>query len=575
MAATLDLNAEGKLLCDKEFKEELLSKLNQLRKEKVLCDVTLRIEGQDFPAHRSVLSAASPYFRSLFTSGFKENHDNVVELQDIKPAVASEALRFIYTGEALINVTNAKDLVKTADYLIIQSLKTKVAEYFQESIDATNCLALESFAVQFGCDTLAQTAVAFKLQNFVAVVKTDDFKVLDFEKVKELVSHDEIIVSKEEDVYEAVVSWVKHDVLSRECLFPELLKCLRIFSMTKYGLREILKEELVIKSRTCTSILLKGMDFFFSPDSFLGMTLKPRACLSTMESVVILTGGHKKLGSPEQNGTTNTHCLSLSKNHWLSLPAMPFPRTRHAAAACCGQLYVVGGKSSDPMCSFNPKQNMWTAMKDRVPIRMHCSITALNEELYVVGGEQHWNRVDKYDPNLNEWKVVASIKTARASHCAIAVGNLIYVFGGYDSSVCHKSMEFFDPSANQWTEKPGMNFKRRFAGGAVSSGKIFVVGGYSDVGCKILEASCEVFNLGQDQWSLVSSPVVPRAACAMVSFDDHLYLFGGENAQRQKRDSVERYNVQNDKWELFSTMPEKLACVQASVLLLPKKFINT
>ena len=61
------------------------------------------------------------------------------------------------------------------------------------------------------------------------MVKSDDFKALDFEKVKQLVSHDEIIVSKEEEVYEAVVSWVKHDILSRECLFPELLKCLRLF----------------------------------------------------------------------------------------------------------------------------------------------------------------------------------------------------------------------------------------------------------------------------------------------------------------------------------------------------------
>jgi len=88
-----------------------------------------------------------------------------------------------------------------------------------------------------------------------------------------------------------------------------------------------------------------------------------------------------------------------------------------------------------------------------------------------------------------------------------------------------------------------------------------------------LEATCEVFDPLVSQWSLVSSPIVPRAASAMVSFDDHLYLFGGENASWSKHDSVECYDVQNDKWELFGTMPEKLACVQASVLLLPKKYV--
>jgi len=128
------------------------------------------------------------------------------------------------------------------------------------------------------------------------VVKTDDFKTLNFEKVKQLVSHDEIIVSTEEEVYEGVISWVKHDILSRECLFPELLRCLRLFSMSKSSLREILKEELVIKSRTCTSIFLEGMDFFLFPDTFLDRALKPRGCLNSNESVVILTGGHSKNG---------------------------------------------------------------------------------------------------------------------------------------------------------------------------------------------------------------------------------------------------------------------------------------
>ena len=89
-------------------------------------------------------------------------------LQDTKPAVLSEALRFIYTGEALVNATNAQDLFKIADYLLIPRLKTKVSEYLEECIDVTNCLALESFADKFGCESLKQAASEFKLKNFIS-----------------------------------------------------------------------------------------------------------------------------------------------------------------------------------------------------------------------------------------------------------------------------------------------------------------------------------------------------------------------------------------------------------------------
>lgn len=566
-------------VCDKEFKEALLSELNKLRKESILCDVALRIEGQDFPAHRCVLSAVSPYFRSLFTSGFKENESKVVELPEIQSAaVANEAFRFIYTGETLVNVSYAQDLVKIADYLIIPSLKTKMSEYLKNSINAENCLALESFAAQFDCEELEEAATAFKLQNFVSVVRSYGFKMLDFEKVKELVSHDEIVVSKEEDVYEGVIAWVKHDILTRESLFPELLRRLRLFSVSKYSLRNILKEELVSKSRTCTSIVHEGMDFVLFPDTFLSTPRKSRSCLNSDETAIILTGGHGTSGAQNQIPTSDAHGLLLSRNHWFALPTMPLCRTRHGAVVCCGQLYVFGGKSSNPMCSFNPKQNKWICTDDELPSRLHCSVTAFNEELYVTGGENHWNRVDKYNPTLDEWRLVASMKTGRAAHCTVTMQNLIFFIGGCNHSVCHNSVECFDPLNNQWTDKPNMSRTRKFAAAATSNGKVFVVGGYKDMRFKTLNESCEMLDPMVDEWSLIASPIVPRAACALVSFDHDLYLFGGECREdatdgSYSLDSVERYDVENDKWEQFGTMPTKLSCVQASVLQLPTKFI--
>ena len=268
-----------KELLDTEFKEELIRNLNVLRKSSILCDTTIRAEGKDFTAHRCVLTAASPYFRALFTTDFKENESSLVELEEVKCAALSEVLQFMYTGEAKADSSNAHDLIMLADYLILPSLRSKVSEFLKGTISASNCLALESFASQFNCDSLKEAAVSYKVDNFVDVVNSDDFKSLDFDKVKALISRDDIIVSREEDVYGAVILWVKHDLPSRECLFPELLKCVRTYSMSKYSLREILgKEELVFKSPACTSILLQGLDAFLFPDSFQSVPQMQGVC---------------------------------------------------------------------------------------------------------------------------------------------------------------------------------------------------------------------------------------------------------------------------------------------------------
>ena len=561
-------------LLDEEFKNELLHNLNELRKSNILCDITIKTEGEDFPAHRCVLTAASPYFRALFTSDFKENESSFVELKNINSAILSEVLQFTYTGEAKTDSSNAQDLIMAADFLMLPSLKSKASAFLEGTISASNCLALESFASQFNCESLKQAAVTYKMENFLTVVKSDDFKSLDFEKVKTLISRDEVVVSKEEDVYEAVILWVKHDVLSRECLFPELLKCVRAFSMSKYSLRRILdKEELVMKSPACMRILHQGLDAFLFPDHFQVLLQRPRLCLKTKEPVVVLTGGHKVYTSP--NSYTTGFVLDTKK--WLQLPMMPCPRTRHAAAVCGGQLYVVGGNSEAPLSYFNPVQNKWFATEKNLPSHPHSTLVTHNEELYITGGEcSDWHQVKKYNSKLDEWEMLSSMKFARAAHCAVVLEELIYVMGGHDGNVCSRSVECYNPSIDQWTQILDMNNARRFsAAAAITGGRIIVVGGYSDMHFKTIETSCEIFDKNLNQWSLVSSPIVPRAACGIVSAEHCVYLFGGETPQSQHKldsTSVECYIVEEDKWIKAGIMPEQCSCLQASLLQLPMKY---
>ena len=215
------------MICD-DYKDELLHQLNELRETNILCGTTIRAAGQDFAVRKCLLNAASGYFRALFNSQMKETKNNMVELHEAKSTTVSDVLQFIYTGKASIDSSNAQDLAMISDYLIIPSLKTRASDFLVVSINASNCLALKSFACQYNCESLKQAAVTYTCENFVAVTKSEDFSRLDEEKFKELICLDEINVSEEEEVYQAVIAWIKH-MPSRECLLPELLKCVRLF----------------------------------------------------------------------------------------------------------------------------------------------------------------------------------------------------------------------------------------------------------------------------------------------------------------------------------------------------------
>ena len=260
------------------------------------------------------------------------------------------------------------------------------------------------------------------------------------------------------------------------------------------------------------------------------------------------------------------------------LPKMPFPQCRHGAALCGGQLYVLGGAWPATMCCFNPKQNKWSSVTNQVPSCSHCSVVNYREEPYVIGGEGRLHNVDNFDPVFCEWNEVTLMECGRTAHCAVVLEDHIYIIAGNDDNGhCHTNVERYNPIGNKWDKIPDITRPRRYAAAAAVCGKILVVGGFSDMSFENIEASCELSDPDSNQWSLVPSPIVPRAACGIVSFKDCVYLFGGEDANHKqyKLNSVECYSATENKWKEVSVMPQRLYCLQESLVHLPKKYMHT
>ena len=104
------------------FCVELMKRLNMQRQQSYFCNITLVAkEGNEFKAHRNVLSAASPFFSKLLQSEMKEKEEGVIRFDEISKSILSDVLEFIYTGSVEVNEKNAGDLIIAADYLLLES----------------------------------------------------------------------------------------------------------------------------------------------------------------------------------------------------------------------------------------------------------------------------------------------------------------------------------------------------------------------------------------------------------------------------------------------------------------------
>ena len=92
---------------------EILSSINNFRKQNMLCDVVLHVEDRDFPVHRVILAACSDYFAAMFTSGMSEsgNEQKKIEIKGLSADTMDILLDFIYTEKVQVSVENVQALL--------------------------------------------------------------------------------------------------------------------------------------------------------------------------------------------------------------------------------------------------------------------------------------------------------------------------------------------------------------------------------------------------------------------------------------------------------------------------------
>uniref|UniRef100_A0A8C5E5Z5 Zinc finger and BTB domain-containing protein 16-A-like n=1 Tax=Gouania willdenowi TaxID=441366 RepID=A0A8C5E5Z5_GOUWI len=108
---------------------KLLQRANQMRLTGTLCDVIITVDGQEFPAHRTVLACTSKMFEILF-------HRSSLRyaLDFLSPKTFQQILEYAYTASLQATAEDLDDLLYAAEILEIEYLEEqclKVLETIQ------------------------------------------------------------------------------------------------------------------------------------------------------------------------------------------------------------------------------------------------------------------------------------------------------------------------------------------------------------------------------------------------------------------------------------------------------------
>ncbi|XP_052253854.1 kelch-like protein 18 [Dreissena polymorpha] len=527
-----------------------------IRRQGKLCDVTLKVGDRKYRAHRIVLAASIPYFHAMFTHDMVESKQDEISMQGIDPNSLEALVNFSYNGRVEIDQTNVQSLLVAASFLHLQAVKDACCEFLKKRLHPQNCLGVRCFADQYMCSGLVEASNKFLQKNFKDVMKSEEFMNLSKAEVQEILGRDELNVGSEEQVFEAMLSWIKKDGANREEFLPDLMGKVRLPLLTPQFLSDrVASEDLVKSSHKCRDLLDEARDYHLMPERRpLLQTFKARPrCCSDVPGIIYAVGGLTSSG----DSLSTVEFYDPLLNRWRVAEAMSTLRSRVGVTVLNGHLYAIGGYDGQDRLStvevFDQGTKRWNKVAPMNCKRSALGAVALNRKLYVLGGYDgvtSLNSVEVYDPENNIWSMLSHMLKHRSASGITVLDGDIYACGGHDGLSIFDSVECYKPSTNTWQYVAPMTSKRCRLGVATLNGKLFAAGGYDG---SVFLRTVEYYDPIKNEWKLVKPMNVKRSRVALVATYGRLYAIGGYDGATNLS-TVEVYDPEKDLWEFVRPM---------------------
>ena len=512
---------------------QILEFANESRTAGEFTDVTLVVGMTNIPANRVILSCCSEFFRTMFQTQMRERYDTQINITaDLDENSVKALIDFIYTGKITINNENVMHLIKASDYLHLDEPKQFCIEFLDSILSLATCNVILKAANLYVINQLQERIYKMVSGKLTEFAETNDFKLFTKEDLISCVTHLDRKLVKETSVYQAIVTWIKHDEENRNTYFPDLLLLVNLDNLPQEFLRDVVSiESLVKEDLLCMRLVMEAIRKLLHNDE----------TAAGSESKIISVGGQEtvnrviKVFSCDDSSNSILRDLPLDtkcekairlRNHVYFFTGSKVVKTKlgqqfstfkevspmkerfsFSAAVFDDTIVVTGGVFTDKSAEcFVAQQNEWKSIAS-TNVQKNCNkLVTCKGCLYDTGGfdaGKPLTFVERLRGLEEEWELVQPMQTERYLHVAVSCNGFVYVIGGFKARKTLSNVEKYDPSLNLWVYAKEMNIARYGHAACVLRGKIYVVGGKTGKNVFVKEIEC--YDPAMDAWSIVGN----------------------------------------------------------------------
>lgn len=547
---------------------------DDLERIKSLClssdsDVIVKMEsnGQTFQAHSEILCAQSAYFKTRleWKKREREGERNANDDEQLSPKMPKYALsfppaadlqcvsitamdilmRYLHSGDIILNKLNAEEVLRAADFLQINNIIPKCVDFLaQHTFGDDKVFTLRE--IFHSIPTLVSRATEYIQNNFHLVTTGSEFLEIEVAEVIRLLESEANLIDYEDEVYDAAIRWLNWDLEHRQEFAIRIFDTIRFLRLSKEFFHQVVFKN-PLPCKFCPDKIAATIAYHEGvPEVELSSSLsaKPRIGERTIYTIGFHCDSHADYASKIERFDRAAMKWSTLEydNDDVTNSLMDNLRDRIWFGLCTHRrnLYLFGGrrdKSLTREClSFNPYTVEWTTLQPLRSNRDSFCTLPIGDLIYACGGHGGCVSVEAYCPERDHWIDKRGMNIQRSDHAGVVIDGVGYVIGGIGRRAY--VTERFDPRVGQWEMIAENLMHHEGLAATVFQGKIYACGGYGysysprpAFGNDIKRNICEIYDPVANKWSFGPSMIKGRESFGLIADRTRLYAFGGYVAQ--------------------------------------------
>ncbi|VDL89584.1 unnamed protein product [Schistocephalus solidus] len=473
--------------------------------------------------------------------------------------IVETVISYLYTGQIVITVANVKQVYALAKCLRLDRLEEWCQGFIIDRLHISNIADIWCLASATNAQIFKVPCMDLIKLHFEEFVNLPVFAQMDYDTLLVLIESDDLCVSNEEKVVDAITKWIEAGKCSEGQANERASRLIDFMAKIRWGytskefrLAAMSNHQLISSSVQCLQKLGQIEHWLtriqFGDSSNCPFNQNPRIYLE-MDFLVFGKGRYNAM----DEGIVEAYCLQNQES--LAVGQI----LKRKACAVVGMLCAIGGKVRGEVTSsveiFDPKTRRNWPITEMQTARYGHGAVAIGGDIIVCGGKtgDRWlNTCEAFSQTAKSWISLPNFVDERSGLGVTSLsGRRVFVIGGRNGEKRFSSVEYCqlpDQLAGDitdekfWSAAAPMSHARSGHGVTVFRGQIIVAGGYLEENAAT--STVEIFSPPSadspaGQWTFLIPMSRPLVYFSLLASGDSIYTFGVQpkshlSAYRQK-----------------------------------------